>query len=82
MPVAVIEHLNSVARPEVRTDGGWEQLQHTDCDYFLIRDKCSRGVPYVGALRLKALRHKADRLLRRGVPGVRVRAVSSGRAAE
>lgn len=41
--VQVIDHRNPLARLEVRTNGGWKQLQRTDYNYFLSEDGAGCG---------------------------------------
>ena len=41
--IQVIDHRNPLARLEVRTNGGWKQLQRTDYNYFLSEDGAGCG---------------------------------------
>lgn len=41
--IQVIDHRNPVARLEVRTGGGWKQLQRTDYNYFLSENGAGCG---------------------------------------
>jgi expansin (peptidoglycan-binding protein) len=41
--IQVADHLNPVAKLEVRTSGGWKQLQRTDYNYFLSENGAGCG---------------------------------------